>query len=196
MLYCASRTDSYHTEVLHHNSYLSREQFSNQAILFLPAVNDSILDSSGVLSANSQADLMQTLRSDMTICSWSSFERRFLEVFPPRVLTGFYDNIVGNDILALQNSDSLWLHMKCRYLLTLRVVYGARVRTFEGALMRRVRVETELWDTQRQEIVWRAQTVGKEGDARTTDSRFLKDVILHLFAHLPEYKPSLNETVW
>ncbi|MFW5775192.1 MAG: hypothetical protein ACOCW2_02785 [Chitinivibrionales bacterium] len=195
-LQCASRIDPFRTEVLFHNARLDREQLSGQSILFLPAINDSSFDSSGVLCADSQAFLLTRLRSDLRGCTREKFERSYMDEHAREGLEGFYGDLIGNDILALQTSDTVWSHMACRYLLTLRVAYGARVRTFEGALLRSARIEAELWDIDSSEVVWWAETRGTERDARTPDSQFLKEAMLHLYKQLPAYRPALNEKHW
>ncbi len=193
---CASRTDSFRTELLYRHVSLNREQFSNQSILILPSIMDSSFVSSGILSTDSLRKLLSSVRTDMRPCPREEFERACLQKFEKRTLNGFYTDIVHGDILALQTSDSVWSHMPCKYLLTLRVAYGARVRTFEKKLMRSVRVEAELWDTENIEVVWRAETRGAERDAKTDDSQFLREAILHLLGQLPAYKPSSNEKNW
>jgi len=101
-------------------------------------------------------------------------------------------DFVAGDVLAVQTNDSLWSRVPEPYLLVITMRNAAKITDFDRNSERHVRLETELWDARRAEVVWRAGISGTGPSHAGQDRDFLRAAAAEAFRALPRPSPSAH----
>ncbi len=193
---CGARAIDYRVRVLHQNDRFDGEELAGQSVVLFPPVAGGRFDSTGTLAFVEQRKSVLAIRQDLHLCAPAEFERAFIGRHSSASLDSFYQNLTNNRLLAIQTADSVWQSVPCEFAFIARVVEGARVRSFDGMLKRRVCMEGELWRASTREVVWRAQAIALDAAVEMSDEAFLAQGLSALYRALPEFRPALNEKNW
>ncbi|MBD3347138.1 MAG: hypothetical protein GF401_18955 [Chitinivibrionales bacterium] len=192
---CASRA-GYATKLLYQSDDFDGADFSHRTILLLPVTLENGFDTTGMLSPSRQAQWLLKRRPDLKFVFRNHFESTYYSAHDKAALNSFYGALFEGDVLAAQTSDSVWAHMKADYLLVTSIKNSATIRDFERNIKKTLRCETELWDIENTEVVWRISTVGNILNGTEGDAEFIWGALQEAYNSIPAFRPALNEENW
>jgi hypothetical protein len=194
---CAGPMKQFETIVMYSARGFSGEDLSGHTILQFPLMaSSSIMERSGHDLLDTTASRIGLIRSDLSLRDIREFESPFVREYGPEALNSFYGLLRDGDVIAAQGADSVWKSIPGRYALSVRLLSGARIRTFGRQQYRSIVLEAELWDIRRAEVVWRGRVNGRDSGRRASDSDFLTACILELYADLPAYHSIPHSESW
>jgi len=169
---------------------------SNETVLVLPILTRNGPDTLAALSAREIGKLLREKRGDVEPVTPGEFEAHCKALFGPELPGNFYKQLYASNVVAVSNSDSVWKQMKTGYCSVTRIAKGLRVRGLEGALTRRMTLETELWNVDSAEAVWRVQVECVAKGEHLTDADLVREALRAAFDKIPVFAPENNERNW
>lgn len=183
------------------NNLYSREKFTGvdlngRLIGVGPILKKSGHDTVQFLSSDSQYQTLRKFRKDLKLVSTRQIEENFLKKWDRDSLNFLYNKLFENEVVVLQNRDSLWDAVTCNFFMVIRMRSGSSVKTFENKISKRLHFEAELWDCRNRETVWRTSILGINHSKKIPDSQFMMEAVRKAYGELPIPLPSNNEEHW
>jgi hypothetical protein len=198
-LSCASQRAAYKVEQQFLAPRYSGMSLSGHSILVLPIITRNGLDTAALRIQTEDRGPVSRIRPDLTIVFDSVFDRDYVDTYGHAAWKSLLESLSNKDVLALQNNDSLWDFFEQDFLLVMRLMNSARIKSFEGRFGQRVQMEGELWkrDTAAAQVVWRGEVVGVSTDKTVADRVFVRDAIREMIRSLPSQKgPAEKDETW
>jgi hypothetical protein len=189
-------SESYLATVLYQQRSFAGTSLSNETVLILPALTKTGPDSMPPLSPLELGELLQGRRGDVQPVPPEEFEAHCKAAYGQGVLNRFYKLLYSSNVVAIQNSDSVWKQMKTGYCSVTRITRGLRIRGFEGSLKRKMVLETELWSVDSAEAVWRVQVECTARGDKPSDAELVRRSLQKAFDKIPVFAPGNNERNW
>ncbi len=195
---CAGGASRYSsdTNLLYRNPSLTGGTFSERTILLLPPMRGERLDTVGYLAPRHQAQWFRKQRPDLGL----TFIEQLRDTMRSAGAVGQVDSLcrrlARNDILAVQDMRDVWERINADFLLSSRLAYGASIRNLDNKVRKKVRIEVEMWDRRRREVVWRMSVTATTEDPDMRDEAVLWSALRDAYERLPGYRPAESEDEW
>jgi len=197
-LNCAAQYEgTWKSNVLYQQDNLGKDRLaSGRSIFLLPLIVNEKFDTSSAIMPAAQMDMIKNRDRKMVTCSMAGLDSLYRKEYKKEMDSSFYKSILLGELLKTTANDSVWAVFPCRYLLTVRLISGMTIKTFEQKEKKKVRLEGEMWDSKNPGVVWRSEVYGFEIDAGRSDGDFIASGIKSLFSTLPSFLPVFNEENW
>ncbi|MBD3322450.1 MAG: hypothetical protein GF350_15215 [Chitinivibrionales bacterium] len=192
---CSSHA-AYRSTLLYQSDDFDGGDFAHNTVMILPVIYENGFDTSANRSPTIQAEWLMKQRPDLSFTFKEKFESRYRSAYGFSGLNQFYRALYNGDVVAAQTSDSIWTAMEADFLLVTAIKSGAIIKDFDRNTKKRIRCETELWDIQNSEVVWRAATVGSSVNGTNSTGDFILGALFETYKSIPAFKPAMNEKNW
>jgi hypothetical protein len=175
------------------NAHKSRRQAD--AVQLFPIIgrnDDRHLDPGGEM----QLQFFREETHRLTVHLPTAFEHKFVSRHGADSLRSFYGVLAEGDERKIRLSKGAWKMVPARYAVVIRLRGGARIRTFDRHLERRLDLTGELWDLDHVAMLWQAETSGIESDTTVSDRDFLYSGLAELYNHLPLLHRKRSMQAW
>lgn len=112
------------------------------------------------------------------------------------MLENFYKKLYESDMISLQTSDSIWSRVESDYLLVVYVRGGYTLQVLGSRVLKKIIVETELWDCHGMEVVWRGAAENTCVNEKKSDFKLFFKTVEKIFLELPSPIPSYDKKNW
>ena len=141
------------SEILYQLKSFSPKMLTNSGVLILPVLVGEESGTLKYLDIKEITKMLLNVRKDLTPIDKKDFELRIKAKYDSTILISFYKNLYNSDIIALQNSDSIWQETECDYCLVMRIKNAVKIKSINNVIKRKMILETELWKINRPETV-------------------------------------------
>jgi hypothetical protein len=191
---CNPKRHGFTTRRVYTHSEFSGDDITGRVIYLLPFLTEDGFDTLGALSLSRQEEWFKKNRPDLKL----EFGQPF-DTDTPRVdsanIAQFYSQLLEEDMLAFQTNDSIWEAINTDYLLVPMLRHGKTVRGFDKKVRRAVRIEAELWDARRAEVVWHYSVKAVSIDDFGSERDFFWSAITRIYLKIPRANPYTEEPV-
>ncbi len=190
---CGGNRNLWNTDLLYADDNFTAERMprGNQAVI-LPLIIDSVFATSEELSSNRLIKRLDKTNKGIELIDAGVLS----EHLEKETEEEFYAALLKDSVISLMNRDSLWESIPYRFIVVSRVLSGLRIKTFEDVTAREARILTEIWDTDKGAVAWRAEGTGFERDFQGSDTDFLCEGLVEVFSKLPNFYFSVDEKEW
>ena len=197
LLNCAVQQGTWKGKILHQHSDLGKDRLAyGRSVLLLPLILPTGFDTTDKIMPSAHEAVKQSSNRKLATCLKPDLDTLYSQKYNGVLPQNFYEKLFKNNILAITSSDSVWNILPCRYLLTVRVIGGMTIKTFEKKVKKKVSLEAEMWDSKNPGVVWRAQVYGYEINGDRVDYAFISSGVNQLLSMLPTFLPFNNEENW
>lgn len=187
---------TYIATTLYQERSFAGTSLSNEKVLMLPLFTRTGPDTTHKLSPDALGRLLRSKRGDVEPVGPEDFEAHCKASYGKEVLKDLYKHMYESNVVAVQTSDSLWKKMKTGFCSVTRVTHGLRIRGLEGSLTRKMVLETELWNVDSAEAVWRVQVLCTARGEAPSDADLVLAALQTAFEKIPAFAPENNERNW
>lgn len=196
-LSCAAPHGTWKGKVLHQQENLGKDRLAHgRSMLILPLITANGFDTTDKIMPAAHDAVKNSSDKELSTCLKSDLDSTYAKKYGVGIPESFYKKLLKNDILPIIASDSVWEILPCRYLLTVRIIGGMSIKTFEKKVKKKVSLEAEMWDSDNPGVVWRAQVYGYEIDGGRIDHDFIASGVKQILSMLPSFLPFSNEENW
>lgn len=149
-----------------------------------------------LLSEKKLSETLKKIRPDLKINSVKKMENAFTGDSGSQLLANFYEKLYKSDMVSLQTSESVWSKAQSDYLLVIRVKGGYSLKTFKKRTLKKIDLETELWNCRNMEVVWRGSVESSCTKGEISDSHAFSETVKRAFNELPSAVPSYDDNEW
>jgi len=192
----ATPVATYTTIVEYQDQAFSGGMLSGQNILVLPILLKNGFDTTTALGANQIGKMLSSRGNDIEVVTKEEFEGRYCVRHDSASLSAFYRNMFKGNSVALATSDSVWKEMKTGYCFSAAITNAITIKDFDGLVKRRMNMETEIWDVDSIEPVFRVSVQASAQSAQMTDVEFIRAALAASFDKLSGAAPGSNERNW
>ncbi len=194
---CAGPQGTWKGKILHQDLKLGKDRLAHgRSIMVLPLISEKGFDTTNRIMPSAHESVKKSSDKAMATCLKSDLDSLYSKKYSSGIPEAFYEKLQKNDILGITASDSVWEILPCRYLLTIRIIGGMTIKSFEEKVKKKVSIEGEMWDSDNPGVVWRAEVYGYEIDSGREDYDFIASGVQHLLMLLPDFLPFSNEENW
>lgn len=190
---CTPPCDHLYKQLYAEKNFTGRSLYDKNIGLCPVLLSDGV--DKAVLSDKKLLETLKKTLPDLRVNRIEELEIAFKKNNKSELLANFYEKLYKSDMVFLQTSDSIWNLIQSDYLVVIRVKGGYSFKTFKSKILKRLDLETELWDCKNMEVVWRGCV--ESSCARNRPDRLLfSDAIKKALGQLPSPVPSYDDREW